>query len=363
MGRRNGSAHRRRPSPFRRKRPSLPHPAPSATRLGVRFLLGSVLFLGACSPQGSVSVKLEPQTLPGAKVATYQGGAVSEADLNKRFAEMNPYVRARYQTVDQRKEFTESLLRFELLVREAVKRGVQNDPEIVEGFKKAMVRKLLQQELEEKRPTIPAEEIAAYYAKHESDYVKPAMVRLSHVLTKKPNRAQAEENLKRALAMEPLDYAAYATLAREKSEDPKTQPIEGDLRFQSDAELTAAYGPELAAAAAELTRVGEVLPRLVETQDAFHVIKLQGRQVALNLELAQVKTSIENILVNEKRVERYKTMLATLFSDANVKIDEAALGRIVVDPKAPASLDGGTMPSLPPPPEALSPPRDEHGGH
>lgn len=310
-----------------------------------------------------MSVKLEPQSLPGGKVATYQGGAITEADLNRRFAEMNPYVRARYQTVDQRKEYTESLLRFELLAREAVKRGVQNDPELVDGFKKAMVRKLLQQELEEKRPTIPAEEVAAYYQKHVSDYVKPAMTRLSHVFSKKENKAQAEENLKRALAMEPLDYAAFATLAREKSEDPKTQPIEGDLRFLSDDELTQAYGPELAKAAAELTRVGEVLPRLVETAQGFHVIKLQGKQVALNLELAQVKTSIENILINEKRVERYKAMLASLFTEANVKIDEAALGRIVVDPKAPASLDGGVMPSLPPPPEALVPPRDEHGGH
>ncbi|MBX7100356.1 MAG: peptidyl-prolyl cis-trans isomerase [Myxococcaceae bacterium] len=320
----------------------------------------------ACSnrvPEGTVPVRLTPAPSPGPTVVSFNGGAFAAADLEKRFANMSPYARARYQTVEQRKEFVEALMRYEVLAREAVKRGLADDPEVVDAFKKAMVQKIIRQEFEEKKPPVPEADVKAYYEKHQSDYVKPAMTRLSHVFFTTENKAKAEGALKAALKLELLDYAAFAKLARENSQEPRTQPIEGDMRFLSDEELTTQYGPELAAAAKELTKVGEVLPRLVETKAGYHVIKLQGRQVALDLTLDQVKQNIESILTNERKMERYKTQLGELFKQYGVTVNDAVVAQLKVDMQGgPGTMGpGGAPPFLPPSPDAPVPPaRPEH---
>ena len=77
----------------------------------------------------------------------------------------------------------------------------------------------------------------------------------------------------------------------------------------SDEELSTQYGPELAAAAATLVKVGDVAPTLVETAKALHVVKLQGRQLALNLSVEQAKPSIQQLLANESKQERFRTLM------------------------------------------------------
>lgn len=318
-------------------------------------LVQLLVLLSACGdPPGTVRLDLRRRPEAGKAVATFTNGSISDQDLEQRFAEMSPFARARYQTVEQKREYLDGLLRFELLAQEAARRGLAQDKEVVENFKKELVRRLLRQELEEKPAQIPPAEVAAYYEKHKSDYVKPAMTRLVHVFVTKDHKAKGEEVLKQALAMAPMDYAAFARLAKENSEEPRTQPIEGDMRFLGDDELGAQYGAELVPAAKELTQVGQVLPRLVETEKGFHVIKLQGRQVPLNLTLEQVKGSIEGILANEAKQARYKELLESLKKSSNVNVDQGALAGVNVDPKAPTRDAKGVVPGFIPPPEGVT---------
>lgn len=318
-----------------------------------RPALAALLLLTACADAPGTS-RVDFRRRPaaaGKTVATFTNGSVSDKELEQRFAEMSPFARARFQTVETKREYLDGMVRFELLAQEALRRGLANDPEVVDNFKKELVRKLMRQELEEKSAPVSPADVAAYYEKHKTDYVKPAMTRLMHVFFQKENRAKAEEVLKAALALAPMDYAGFAKLAREHSQDPRTQPIEGDLRFLSDEELSAQQGPELVPAAKELTQVGQVLPRLVETEKGLHVVKLQGRQVALNLTLEQVKASIESILQNEAKQARYKALLEQLKQSSNLKVDEGALASVPVDPKAPTRDAKGQVPGFVPPPE------------
>ena len=304
----------------------------------------------ACKdPPGTVKVELKRKGPPGKPVATYGSETITDTELAARFAELNPYTRARYQTLEQKREYLDGLVRYELLAREAARRNLQNDLEVVEAMKRVMVQRLIKTEIEDKPGTVSAEAIKKYYDAHQGDYVKPAMTRLRHVFVKTDNRAKGEAALKKALAMAPLDYAAFSLLARENSEEPRTQPIEGDLRFLTDDELSKQYGPELVTAAAELKQVGEVFPRLVETQSGFHVIKLEGRQVALNLAMDQVKQSIESTLANDSKMERYRQFLEGLKKGAELKVDESALSAVVVDPRAPMVPSGTAGGFVPPP--------------
>jgi peptidyl-prolyl cis-trans isomerase C len=318
------------------------------------FSLAFALAVVGCSDgPGTVKVDLKRKAVSGKTVATFGGETLTDAELAGNFAQLNPYTRARYQTVEQKREYLDGLIRYELLSREAARRGLQNDPEVVETLKRVMVQRLLKTEIEDKPAVIGAEQVKQYYDTHKGDYVKPAMTRLRHIFVKTEHREKGEEALKKALAMAPLDYAAFSLLAREQSEDPKTQPIEGDMRFLTDEELAAQYGPELVPAAASLKQVGEVFPTLVETKGGFHVLKLEGRQVALNLAVDQVKQSIESTLTNDSKMDRYRAFLDGLKQNANVKVDEAALAGVVVDPKAPMApgspAAGGFVPPPAPP--------------
>lgn len=322
-----------------------------------RCLLGLALTTCACESTPGVAKMDFRRTPPvgvtgGAWVAKFSGQSITDAELAQRFAEMNPYARARFQTVEQRRDYVDGVVRFELLAQEAVKRGLQNDPEVVEAARRVMVQQLLKKELEEGTGGVTDAQVAAWYESHKSDYVKPAMTRLAHIAFDKANRAKAEAVLEQARALQPLDAAAFGKLARENSEDARTKELEGDLRFLSDDELTAQYGPELTAVAAKLVKVGDLAEGLVETAKGLHVVKLQGRQLALNLSLEQAKPSIQQLLSNESKQERFRALVDRLKKEGKLEVNDSALASMVVDPKAPAlpatSPAPGFIPAPPP---------------
>ncbi len=320
-----------------------------------------LLLLGACDKPGVAKVDFRRRPPPGAAtgtwVARFSGETVTDAEVRQRFAEMNPYARARFQTVEQRKDYVEGVARFELLAAEAVKRGLHDDPEVVDAARRVMVQLLLKKELDEASGDVPDAQVAKYYEAHKSDYVKPAMTRLSHIAFSPSRRAEAEAVLAQVKALPALDAAAFGKLARQHSEDPKTKELDGDLRFLSDEELSAQLGPELAQAAAGLARIGEVHPTLVETAQALHVVKLAGRQLALNLSLQEAKPSIAQLLANETKQDRFRALMARLKQEARFELNDAALAAMVVDPKAPAVPAQGPQPGFIPAPPAPPPTR------
>lgn len=269
-------------------------------------------------------------------VARFGHDAVTDAELTQRFAEMNPYARARFQTVEARRDYVDGLVRFELLAQEAIRQGLASDPEVVESAKRVMVQLLLRRELEEKASPVTEAQVTEYYQAHRGDYVKPVMTRLAHLSFSKAHRELAEATLNDVLALAPNDFEAFGALARERSEDARTKVLDGDLRYLSDDELVAQYGEPLAKAAAGLTQPGAVVPALVETQTALHIVKLQNRQIALNLGVDQAKASIQQALLASAKQERFKALLERLKRESKLKVNDAALASMKLDVKAPA---------------------------
>jgi peptidyl-prolyl cis-trans isomerase C len=279
-------------------------------------------------------------------VATLGGDSITQQELERRFQEMSPYARARYQTVEQRKEYVDGLARFEVLAQEALRRGLQNEPDVVEMAKKVMVQKLIQQELDAKSTNVPDAELAAYYDKHKSDYVKPEMIRASDVFVAgRDKRAQAEALLAKAKALAPNDFGGFAKLARENSEDPKTQPLDGDMRYLSAEEQTAQFGAKVAEALASLKVNGDLSP-LVETGAGFYILKLQGRQAALNLTLDQVRPQLQGRISNERRQQRLEALVESLKQKSHYAVDEQALAQFQIDMKAPTRDSKGPPPGF-----------------
>jgi len=62
---------------------------------------------------------------------------------------------------------TKPFSRVELLAREAVREGLQNDPDVVETVKKVLAQKALQQALEKNAPQPTDDEVKAWYDSHQ----------------------------------------------------------------------------------------------------------------------------------------------------------------------------------------------------
>jgi len=291
---------------------------------------------GSCDRQAS-------RTGESAPVATIGDSTITVKELRARLNEQAPYLRARYASLDRKKEFLDGLIRLELLTQEARRRGLERDPEIQAMLQKIMVQKLLRDVSGGDATNKPPEpELHAYYEKNVSEFVKPERIRLSHVFLaspgKDPQRGRVKSEAVKLLAeikgKEPTAAgAAFEELARKRSEDSGTKASGGDLGFHTSEELSQAWGAELATAAAGLKTAGEIGP-VVETERGLHLIRLTGRQAAMNQSFDMVRSRIETRLSAEHRTQSVDALIADLRKKANVQVHDDVLQTVTFGAEA-----------------------------
>jgi parvulin-like peptidyl-prolyl isomerase len=322
-----------------------------------------LLLLAGCEQEGAApgSRPASPGGTPAVKgtpVVSFEGGAVTLEQLQDYIAHMNPAARTRLQSLEQRREYAEGLARFELFVTEARRRGLENDPEVVEAMKRAMVQRLLYKELDEKAPPVTPEDVAAYYQAHEAEFVQPARARYSHLLVPaakgSPERAakrrQAQALLEKARKLQPLDFDAFDALIVEASGDAAARPAEADTQLVTPEELRARLGPEVATAAGKLKQPGDLSP-VVESDRGFHLLKVTDVRPERNQPLDAVAAMLRARIARERRDARLARFTEQLQERARFRTDEAALQKLQVDLESPQAPSTTPMPGfLPAPP-------------
>ena len=154
-----------------------------------------------------------------------------EAQLNEK----SPFVRARYNSASRKREFLDSLVRFELLAIAADEKGYGNDPDVVLAKKQAMVRRFVAKEVAQliKMADVTDKDIADYYEKHKSDFHRPAQVRAAQILLKSETAAQSviRELMKKQSSQQNERLATFQSFVGKLSTDEKTKNRKGDLGF------------------------------------------------------------------------------------------------------------------------------------
>lgn len=298
----------------------------------------------------------------GDPVANVGGTVITTEDFKAKLDEQSPFIRARYTTLERKKEFLDNLIRFEVLAAEAERRGLKEDPEVQSTIKKVMVQKLIRAEFDENEAAknIPEEELKKYYDEHLDEYVKPERVRVSHIFLAAekgdPRRDKIKGEANKILADVKTkeagpDKVAFMESARLRSDDAATKALGGDLSFKTIEELTSAWGTAFAAPTFDMKTIGDI-GSLIETDKGFHLVKLTGRQAALDRPFDQVKSQIQNRLYREKRTKAFDEFVATLKTKANVQIHDAVLDKIEVMPPGSPNPAMPQMPGMPPVPVA-----------
>lgn len=274
------------------------------------------------------------QNLPGRSMAASRGDVLAQVDdtvitvseFQERINSQSPYVRARYTSLEHKREFLDNLVKFEVLAGEARRKGLDRDPEVVRTMKQVMIQKLLKQEFERVRiEDIKDEEIKAYYDAHLGEFNKPPEVRASMILVKDEATARKVMDDARAKGIE---NAGFRDLVAQHSLDEPTKERGGDLRFFDD--KTAELPREVVEASFKMVNIGDVSGP-IKTARGFAVLKLTGQRKALTRTLDEVKQQIRSKLFRERRQKLMDDYEAGLRKQAKIEVFGDRLSRVKID--------------------------------
>ncbi|NMB76895.1 MAG: hypothetical protein GYA21_17415 [Myxococcales bacterium] len=324
-------------------------------RLGWSWL-AIALVISAC--KGGTETGKAP--VSGEIVAKVGSSVITLEDFEAALNEQNALIRSRYTSVDQKKKLLETLVEREVMVQEAKRLGLDKDPEMRRGFDKILARFVINREFNEKKVkeiTVSDADIEAYYQQNLDRYHAPEKVMIHDMLfpvpagsaERKKVRAQAEEAHKK-LKANPQDRKLFFDLMRQTGGEEATRTL-ASATFQTRAEMEKERGATVAAAAFALQQANDFSP-IVEDDKGFHILRLAGRQAALDLPLEKVKGQIRTTLFAKARGDAYQAFVEGIKSKAGVQVFDEVLQKAKVDlsntgpSPAPGNLN---LPPLQPP--------------
>ena len=222
------------------------------------------------------------------------------------------------------REMLQPLIDRKIMVLEAEKKGLGDDPKVMAAVERARVRWLTEKVYDEevtKKVVIPEEEIRAYFKEHGLD--KKREVRASHIMVGTLEEAQA-------LRQRLMEGADFAELAREASADTATAAKGGDMGYwQEESARMSPFVRQLFG-----LKVGEVSEPYRDRRGNYHLIKAtEERPVGLDRQ----KKQIQRILERQKKDERWRAYLNEQKARFHLTVDEGTLsfllrqGRLSVD--------------------------------
>lgn len=251
---------------------------------------------------------------------------ITVGEFADRLASQSPYLQARFESPERRKEFLDNMVRYELMVYEARRLGYGDDPEVLRTQRTRMIQELIQNEVDAplEGSEISDEEVKAAYEANPTEFDRPAQARASHIFIKE--RARARKVLKQT---KQGDRTGFAKLAREHSEDAGVEDDGGDLGFFTADEDSPSAG--VRKAAFSLDSVGMIYPELVEADGGYHIVMLTGKRAELKRSYEQAQRAIRHKLTRERKDAAMEALTERLRKDISVEIDYGALEDVQVD--------------------------------
>ncbi len=277
-------------------------------------------------------------------VARIDDIVITVGDVQERINKQAPFTRGRYTSIEKKKELLDSLIRVEVMAKEAEKRGYDQDPEVVRVRKQQMISKFLQKDFESKLKVedVPDVDVEKYYKEHPEEYNRADEVRVSQIVLK--DKAKADKVAAEARAADRADGKVFTELVKKYSEDEDSKPRGGDLT-SFDKATTTLPRPVVDAAFA-MKEIGEVSAP-VKSDKGYHVLRLTQKRPGFSRPMAEVKRQIQQRLFRDMRTKALDTFVADLRKKYSVKIDDANLAKVTVEagPDTPGAGPGAGGPS------------------
>jgi peptidyl-prolyl cis-trans isomerase C len=328
------------------------------TRLLTVLSLGSALLCGCqkrdeprpsptpAAPAGGPGAPTQSAEELKAPLAKIDDVTITLGDFQERLNRQSPYIRARYTSLEKKKEFLNTQIQFEILAKEAYRRGLDKDPEVVRTMKQVMIQKLTREEFDAKitADSISDDDMHKYYDANVAEYVRPEEVRVSAIVLK--NRAQADRVLLEAKGEPGKTNKGFRDLVAKYSADEESKLRGGDLRYL-DAKSADAPAPVVKAALLLFT-TGEVSGVVDGNNGSYYILKQTGRRKASTKSFDDAKPQIRNKLFRDKRATAQKDFVDNLRAAAKITIDDANLAKVRIETQTTGDDTRST--AVPPPP-------------
>jgi peptidyl-prolyl cis-trans isomerase C len=251
----------------------------------------AVVFLGACGRRnGGAAPGQTPDNAP--PLAEVDGRPIT-AEHFRTYLGKDSDTAGRSQ--ESRKRLLDTLVRFEVMAKEAADLGYERDPAVVRAHKQEMISRMIQDHIRKASGAEPSQQdMERYFATHRGDLFHPERIRARHIFVRDRSRAAAVVAAVKALPRS--DDRAFIELVSRFSEDSKTRDRGGDLGvFDRD---TRSVPRPIVDAAFRLKAVHDVSD-MVATAEGFHVIQLSQRIAESGTTMSEVRDEIQRRMAKE----------------------------------------------------------------
>ncbi len=263
------------------------------------WILAAVLVpvLAACGGQGKGGNKV---------LAKVNGDVITVAAFEKEAEQQPPYVRPMLETADGRKQFLDRMITLDLLMREALRRGVDRREDVrdqLDQARKGIVLQALLRDVAEKAPGLTDQALRKYYDANLKSFEVGERVRVSHVLFKE--KAKAEEAARQARNGEPFEEIVKNAAAAGGSG--------ADLGFIEKGTFVKEFET-----AAFQAKPGSIVGP-VKTMYGFHVLSVGDRKPAGLQSFEEVKAKIASDLREGAQRDAIEGLIADLKKQARIE--------------------------------------------
>jgi hypothetical protein len=309
----------------------------------VAVLIGSSALIGRVEAEAADTV-----------AATFTGGAITRDDLQAVVSQRLPVHKELLTREGAVRDVLESMVRYDLLVREAEARGYRENLRVRLAAQGKANELLVQSHASIEPSAISSAEVERAFAEHRREFSRPVLRRASHVLL--PTQAEAQALI---VELKAATRERFARVATEKSQDPATKNQGGELGYfdkdgKTERGVDGPASPQLAAAAFKLRAVGEVTPQPIALPNGFSVLMLTGEMPALQTARAEVDARLREQLAKDQSAAKLEALVAELREKHKPVVHAALVDLIVIPPAEPAQIPSG-FPAAPPDPR--EPPR------
>ncbi|MBE0604423.1 MAG: peptidyl-prolyl cis-trans isomerase [Deltaproteobacteria bacterium] len=244
----------------------------------------------------------------GKVLAIVDGEAITEEMLQMEADGLPPYVRPMLDTPAGKARFLESVITRDLLLREALRRGIDRRPEVaiqLSTKRKSILLEGLLKDVSSRSPALSDESLRRIYDSSPEQFRTGPRVKVSHMLFR--DKARAEEMIRRIEEGEPFEALMKETGA-----------YEGEVAADLGDIERGHFAREFEEAAFK-TAPGEVAGP-VKTVYGYHLIKVYSKKPAGIRSFEDVKPQLLAEQQEMAQREAFETLVADLRKASTIRV-------------------------------------------
>lgn len=254
-------------------------------------------------------------SLNAAVLATVDGKNITDTDLNAIVQSMGGGLNYNTLPEDAKKKILDQTIERELLVKQAVKSGIEKSSDYKKALDQLKQNLALDMWMKKQFDEVKVRDADAkkFYDENGDKFMQKARVKARHILLKDEKAANEVISQLSGLNGEALEKK-FVQLAQEKSTGPSAK-TGGELGWFTQEQMV----PSFSKAAFELKK-GEYTKTPVKSQFGYHVILSEGNEPANKAKFDEVKAQVKEGLKMQQFRENIAQQAKKLRTNAKITI-------------------------------------------